>query len=126
MFGVTQNNLRFGPKRKRIHKKVVSSLKGWGFKVCSVDPCFWIKYTDLGVTLIAIYVGDCLLIGTDEGINNVIINLTDSNFGLKVNQDLTDYLSCLIHVDYKNKIAFVTQPHSIKTLEEKFGEDVNN
>jgi hypothetical protein len=81
--------------------------------MCSVDPCFWIKYSDLVVTLIAIYVDDCLVIGTDEGIDNVVNNLRDYKFCLKVNHDLTDYLSCMICVDYESKTTFVMQPHLI-------------
>jgi hypothetical protein len=52
--------------------------------------------------------------------------LRDYNFGLKVDHDSIDDLSCMIHVHYENKTAFVIKPHLIKTLEEKFGDEVNN
>jgi hypothetical protein len=94
--------------------------------VCSVDPCFWIKHSDLVMTLIAIYVDDCLVIGTDEGIDNVINNLRDYSFLLKVDHNLTNYLSFRINLDYESKTTFVMQPHLINTLKEKFGVEVNN
>jgi Ethanolamine utilization protein EutJ (predicted chaperonin) len=78
------------------------------------------------VILIAIYVDDCLIIGTDEGIDNIINILRDYNFGLNVNHNLTDHLSYRIHVDYENKTTFVMQTHALKTLEEKFGDQLNN
>jgi hypothetical protein len=81
----------------------VSALKLCGIKVCSVYPYFWIKYYDLSVASIIIYVDDCLVIGTDEGIDNLINNLRDYNFGLKVSHNLTDYLICMIHEDMKRK-----------------------
>jgi hypothetical protein len=110
---------------REFYKNLVSVLIGFGCKVCSADPCFWIKYSDLGVNLIAIYVDDCLVISTDEGVNKVMNNLKDHNFGLEVNHDLSDYLSCMIHVDYE-KTKFLMKPHLIKTLEEKFGEEFYN
>jgi hypothetical protein len=94
----------------------MSDLKGWGFKVCSCYSCFWIKYDDLGVTLISIYVDDCLVNSTDEGFDNFINNFRYYNFGLKVNHNLTDYLSCRIHVDFERKTTFLMQPQLINNL----------
>jgi hypothetical protein len=62
-------------------------------------------------------VDDCLVIGTDEGIDNQINILRDYNFGLKVDHYLMNYLSYMIHVDYENKTKFVMKPHRIKTTE---------
>ena len=42
----------------------------------------------------AIYVDDCLTIGTDAAIDEVIESMKNYGFGLKVENDLTDYLSC--------------------------------
>jgi hypothetical protein len=43
------------------------------------------------------------MIGTDEGVDNVINNLGDYDFGLKSNHKVMDYLSCGIHVNYEIK-----------------------
>ena len=47
-------------------------------------------------------------------------------FGLKVEEFLSDYLSCKIHMDREKKVLYVMQPHLIKNLEDKFQEEVNN
>ena len=44
----------------------------------------------------AIYVDDCLTIGTDEAINEVIDSLKGHEFGLKVENALINYLSIKI------------------------------
>ena len=44
----------------------------------------------------AIYVNDCLTIGTDSAIDEVVESLKDYRFGLKVENYLADYLSCKI------------------------------
>jgi hypothetical protein len=52
--------------------------------------------------------------------------LKNYDFGLKVEHNLTDYLSCRIFVNYENRATFNMQPHIIKNLEEKFSKEVNN
>jgi hypothetical protein len=46
------------------------------------------------MVMIAIYVDDCPIIGTEESI--VINALKSHNFGLKAKENITDYLSCNI------------------------------
>ena len=72
----------------------MSALKDCGFQGSLVDPCLWIKHFNQGIVIIAIYVDDCLIIGDDSKINEVIEELKGYNFGLKVEDHLTDYLSC--------------------------------
>jgi hypothetical protein len=43
-----------------------------------------------------IYVNDCLTIETYESIEEVIDTLKGHNFGLKVEENLTEYLSCKV------------------------------
>ena len=45
---------------------------------------------------------------------------------ISVNKCDFRYLSCRIFVNYENRTTFVMQPHLIKNLEDKFGEEVNN
>ena len=111
---------------REFYNKLVSALKECGFARSSVDPCLWIKYSNQGIVLIAIYVDDCLMIGTDSDIDAVIEKLKNYDFGLKVEHNLTDYLSCRIFVNYENRATFIMQPHLIKSLEEKFSNEVNN
>jgi hypothetical protein len=49
--------------------------------------------------MMVIYVDDCLTIGSDEGIKEVIEVMKGHDFGLKIEEDLKDYLSCHIKID---------------------------
>jgi hypothetical protein len=76
--------------------KLMEAIKICSFKGCEVDPCLWTKHSSLGMVIIVIYVDDCLIIGTEEAIEEVINELKGHNFGLKVEDNLTDHLSCKI------------------------------
>ena len=41
------------------------------------------------------------------------------NFGLKIENNLTDYSSCMIQINQETKTTFVMQPHLINRLIEK-------
>jgi Reverse transcriptase (RNA-dependent DNA polymerase) len=111
---------------REFYNKLVSALKDCGFKASSVDPCLWMKYSNHGIVLIAIYVDDCLMVRRESDINDVIEKMKNYDFGLKVEHNLTDYLSCRIFVNYEKNPTFVMQPHLIKNLEDEFSEEVNN
>jgi hypothetical protein len=66
------------------------------------------------------------MIDIDDGIDNVVNNLRDYDFGSGIDHNLIDYLSCRIHEDYKSQEKSVMQAHLIKNLEGKFGEEANN
>jgi hypothetical protein len=65
-----------------------------GFKNNKSDPCLLSKWTQDGVIMIGIYVDDCLVIGKHNRIDDLIVALKTSGFSLKVENILTDYLSC--------------------------------
>jgi Reverse transcriptase (RNA-dependent DNA polymerase) len=111
---------------REFYNKLVSALKDCGFQGSLVDPCLWIKHFNQGIVIIAIYVNDCLIIGDDSKINEVIEELKGYNFGLKVEDHLTKYLSCQIMTNLNNKTLFIMQPHLIKNLEVKFGDEIVN
>ena len=48
------------------------------------------------------------------------------NFVLKIEDNLTDYLSCKIQINQESKTTFSMQSHFINHLTEKFGEEVMN
>jgi hypothetical protein len=104
----------------------VSRLKDCSFQGCLVDPCLWIKHLNQGIVIIAIYVNYCKIIGDDSNINEVIEELKGYNFGLKVEDHLTDYLSCQIITKFDNKTLFIMQPHHVKSLDMKFGAEIMN
>jgi hypothetical protein len=102
------------------------ALKECGCQGNSVDPCLWTKYTEHGIVFVGIHVDDCLVIGNDNVVNDVIDGLKTYKFGLKIASDLKDYLSCRVLTDFEGKTTFVMQPHSISNLKEKFEKEVNN
>jgi hypothetical protein len=64
-----------------------------------VDPCLWIKDSDFGIVMVSVYVNSCLVVGSEEGIQDMINCLKNCNFGLKIENNLTDYLSCKIQIN---------------------------
>jgi hypothetical protein len=79
---------------REFYKKLMATLKLIGFKGNKSDPCLLSKWTQDGVTMIGVYVDDCLVIGKHDGIDELIVDLKTSGFNLKVENNLTDYLSC--------------------------------
>jgi hypothetical protein len=86
MYGLVQSAREF-------YDKFVLCLNGCGFMGSPVDPCLWIKHSEFGIVMVAVYVDDCLDIG---GIQDMINCLKILDFGLKIEDNLTDYLSCNI------------------------------
>jgi hypothetical protein len=90
-----------------------------------MDPCLWKKHNSLRMVMIAIYIDDFLSIGTEEAIEKVINLLKGHSFGLKVEENLTDYLSCKIVQEREKGKVWIMQPHLIDNLEKNFGGEVN-
>jgi hypothetical protein len=75
--------------------------------------------------MIGIYVDDCLVVGNEYQIQEVIQGLKASGFNL-VESSLKDYLSCCVIEDFESKLILILQPHRINNLEAKFGQEVCN
>jgi hypothetical protein len=97
-----------------------------GFKGNTSDPCLLSKWTQDGVILIGISVDDCLVIGKRDKVDELIVELKTSRFNLKVENNLKDYLSCQLIENAESKEILILQPHLIKNLEAKFGDEVKN
>ena len=109
---------------REFYKKLILVLKSIGFKENKSDPCLLSKWHKDGVMLIGIYVDDCLVIGTEDCIAKLIIDLKKNGFNLKVENSLKDYLSCrIIETKNLNQIT-ILQPHLINNLLDKFGNEV--
>ena len=101
--------------------KFMRVLRNIGFVGGNADPCMMMRKNEHGVCYIAIWVDDSLLIGHEAAIEQTIKDLKNSGFGLKIEGELDDYLSCEITFDRDNKIGWIHQPHLIKKIEKKFG-----
>ena len=111
---------------REFYKKLTDVLKIIGFSGSKSDPCLWTKWTDNHVILIGIYVDDCLVIGDEEKIKNLVDELQIHGFNLKVEEELVDYLSCRIIENEHNNSILMLQPHLISRLIEKFGLEVKD
>ena len=82
------------------------------------------KRSEKGLVYIALYVDENLVVGHPEAIKQVIQDLRENGLILKIDNDLTDYLSCEIKFSDNRKSAWLGQPHLIANLEKSFGKQV--
>jgi hypothetical protein len=61
-----------------------------GFTENKSDPCLLSKWIDDNVVMIGIYIDDCLVVGEEELIKEVIEGLKASGFNLKIESSLKD------------------------------------
>jgi hypothetical protein len=111
---------------REFYKKLMATLKSIVFKGNKSDPCLLSKWTQGGVIMIGIYVDDCLVIGKFDKIDELIVALKTSGFNLKVENNLTDYLSCQLIENVELKEILILQPHLINNLEARFGDEVKS
>jgi Reverse transcriptase (RNA-dependent DNA polymerase) len=111
---------------REFFKWLIEVLKSVGFIGNKSDPCLLSKWDKEGAMLIGIYVDECIVIGKEEQIFKLVDYLKTSGFNLKIENNLTDYLSCHnIEHEEKGEIL-VIQPHFINCLIEKFGDEVKD
>jgi hypothetical protein len=64
-----------------------------------LTPCLWINHSKFGIVMVALYVHDCLVMRSKEGIKEMIKCLKKCDFSLKIEDNRTDYLSCKIQIN---------------------------
>jgi hypothetical protein len=111
---------------REFYKKLMATLKSIGFKGNKSDSCLLSKWTQDGVIMIGIYVDECLVIGKRDKIDELIVDLKTSRFNLKVEDNLTDYLSCQLIENAELKEILILQPHLINNFGAKFGDEVKS
>ncbi len=99
-------------------------MKSIGFEGGDGDPYLYMKRDINGLIYVALYVDDNLLIGDEKAIDHTIKALKKAGLVLKVYDSLEDYLSCEIKFSKNGHSAWLGQPHLIKKLENKFGDQV--
>jgi hypothetical protein len=103
-------------------KKITEILRNLGFTGGYCDPCLLTRKDKYGLIHIAIYVDDIFCCGTNEAIENLIQQLRKNDLTIKIDYDVSDYLSCEIVVSNDKRKIWLGQPHLIKNLRSKFGE----
>ena len=107
-------------------KKFVKILRQLNFDGGYADPCLFTRKDDKGIVFIALYVDDCLCIGTKAAIDDVIDKLQKFDLNLKIDRELKDYLSCEIHFASDRKSAVLHQGHIIKSIRNEFEREVKD
>jgi hypothetical protein len=105
---------------REFHKKFILVLKPISFVENKSDPCLLSSWNGKEVILISIYVDDWLVIGKEERIQWLIVELKRNGFNLKVESNLMNYLSCDIIEDKELNLIMIIQPHFINDLRDKF------
>jgi hypothetical protein len=71
-------------------------------------------------------VDDCLFVGNEKLIQETVEGIKKWGLDVKIEDDLSDYLSCKILFSKDRSKAWLGQPHLIKSLQEKCGDMVRN
>lgn len=100
------------------NKKFKTTLQELGFTTNLVDPCLLSRTNENGTVHLCVYVDDVLLVGDGKAIKDAIKDI-EKKFSIRKEGQLKDYLGCIIKFDDDGGV--IHQPHSIKKLEDKFG-----
>ena len=110
---------------RAFYKKLSQTLREIGFTGGYADPCLLTRKGKHGTVHIALYVDDCYCCGDMKEIKEVILDMRRMGFTLKIEMNMTDYLSCQIEFSKNRDKVWIGQPHLIKKLKDKFGEEAS-
>jgi hypothetical protein len=98
---------------RNFHDKLINFLKIIGFHQSKSDPCLWTLWDEKvnHMIIIGIYVNDCLIIEKEESIECLIYESKKHKFHLKVERNVSEYLSCCLL-----EISFTFKPISDKDI----------
>ena len=106
-------------------KKFKLTLKKLEFEVSLLDPCLMIRKNEEGMVLLCIYVDDVLIMGNKGAIDKAIEDIM-KEFSIRKEGKLHDYLGCIINFDEDNNAGSIHQPYTLKKLETKFKNLIEN
>jgi hypothetical protein len=105
----------------QFYKKLMKTLRKIGFTGGRADPCLLTQRSKKGIVYVACYMYDIFAVGHREAIKEVVDLIKAQGLNVKVQDELTDYLSCNVLFNCNKSIAWLGQPHLIKNIERKFG-----
>jgi hypothetical protein len=96
---------------RQFYKKLMKPLRDIGFTGGRVDPCLLTRRSNKGIVYVACYVDDIFAVGHDKAIKETIKLIKAQGLSnVKVQDELTDYLSCNILFNQNKIIAWLGQP----------------
>jgi Reverse transcriptase (RNA-dependent DNA polymerase) len=69
---------------REFYKRLICEQKDLGFTENKSDPCLLSKGNQSNIMIIGIYVDGCLVLGKEQDINKLIVDLELKGFSLKV------------------------------------------
>jgi Reverse transcriptase (RNA-dependent DNA polymerase) len=114
LYGLVQSARQF-------FKMFSAVLRQLGMMQSNIEPCVFHQETRLGILIVAVYVDDCYVIGTDAWLNKFIVDIQAAGFKIMIEDKPTDCLSCEIKFNSDKTCAWLGQPHLVKQLEKSFG-----
>ena len=120
MYGLVQSSRIFWQRMTKFLTKPEI-----GFKKSLSDQCVFYKEEGEDITLLLMYVDDSICMGKRQRINEVI-TLLKSEFKLKVEGGLNDFLGCSIIRNPNEMECWILQPHLIQKLKNNFEDKLQN
>jgi hypothetical protein len=92
------------------YKNFMAVLLEEGFTQSEADPCLYVCQDVMGIVYLAMYIDNCLCVGDDKAIKNAAARI-GKNFKLKIEETLSDYISCEILFNEEEMKIWIGQPH---------------
>ena len=99
--------------------KLHSALVKFGLKQCMADPCIYSRIDGKETVIIAIWVDDGLIAGSNMNIIMKIVNFLSTNFEMEYGP-AEHFVGLVIHQDRKNKKIFLSAPQYVDKVLAKF------
>jgi Reverse transcriptase (RNA-dependent DNA polymerase) len=65
---------------REFYKRLICELKDLGFAKIKSDPCLLSKGNQSNIMIVGIYGDDCLVLGKEQDINKLIVDLESKGF----------------------------------------------
>jgi hypothetical protein len=114
LYGLVQSARQF-------YKKFTKILRDIGFFQSNIEPCLFHSKLNHGRVFLILHVDDCYVIGHKEDLKLTRTLLEKKNLKLKVEENVTDYLSCQILFNKEKSMAWLGQPHLMGKIEKAYG-----
>ena len=100
-------------------KLLLSVFRAMGFERSKADPCLYFAWTKDGLVLWVSWVDDCLVVGSQKGVQIAKKHLT-SHFECDELGNMDEYVGCKVERDWENRSIRLTQPVMLQSFQDEF------